>query len=190
MIIIKIGGSLYSSDHLREWCDLIASIQLPIVIVPGGGPFADQVREADNKWKLSDIIAHNMSVMGMQQFGSLLLNINNNLSPLVSANDAIEAKSYVWMPHNDVSTECNYPHNWQTTSDSLAVWLACKLSASHLCLVKSAQIESCSTEQLLSSELVDGYFSQAVKNYAGQIHFYHASQSIDYLTDINNGKFK
>ena len=189
MIVIKIGGSLYSSDHLKEWCDQLANIQQPIIIVPGGGPFTDQVREADNKWKLSDSTAHYMAVMGMQQFGCLLININNKLLPLESVNNYFTDESHVWMPYQDILKECIYPKNWQTTSDSLAVWLACKLSASHLCLVKSAQIDSYSIDQIVSSELVDNYFSVAAKSYAGKIHFYHASQSNDFITNIHNGKF-
>ncbi|MDW3094949.1 MAG: amino acid kinase [Gammaproteobacteria bacterium] len=189
MIIIKIGGSLYSSSYLKEWCDQLAGIKVPIIIVPGGGPFADQVRDVDNKWHLSDNTAHNMAVMGMQQFGCLLININNKLSPLESSNNLFADKPYVWLPYQDLSTECDYPRNWQITSDSLAVWLACKMSASHLCLVKSAQIDIYSTDQYISTELVDSYFSDATKNYSGQIHFYHASQSQHFISDINNGKF-
>lgn len=189
MIILKIGGSLYSSSYLKEWCDRLANIKSPIIIVPGGGPFADQVREVEKKWNLSDSIAHKMAIMGMQQFGSLLININNKLLPLESANNDFTDMPHVWMPYQDILTECDYPKNWQTTSDSLAVWLASKLSADHLCLVKSAQIDSSLIDRYDSSELVDNYFSVAVKSYAGQIHFYHASQSNDFITNINNGKF-
>ena len=190
MIIVKIGGSLYSSPHLKAWCDQLASIhQQSIVIVPGGGPFADQIREVDNKWKLSDTLAHNMAVMSMQQFGCLLANVNKKLKIIDTINSISGTGAMLWLPYNDVVTECDYPENWQTTSDSLALWLACKSSANHLCLVKSAEIDDKSTDQLIDSDLVDSYFSTAAKNYSGQIHFYHASQSNHFLKDINNGKF-
>ena len=83
MIIVKVGGSLYASPYLKQWCDQLASIhQQPIIIVPGGGPFADQVRDVDQQWNLSEVVAHNMAVMGMQQFGLLISAINKNIEPL------------------------------------------------------------------------------------------------------------
>jgi aspartokinase-like uncharacterized kinase len=190
VIIVKIGGSLYASPHLKEWCEQLAEIhQQPIVIVPGGGPFTDQVRDADQKWKLSDAVAHNMAVMGMQQFGLLISSINNNIKPLETLNNIASENPVVWLPYKDVLADCGYPKNWQTTSDSLALWLACKLSADHLCLVKSAKVDNQSTEELASADIVDNYFSIAADNYSGSIHFYHASQATHFIKDLNNGKF-
>jgi len=190
VIIVKLGGSLYASPHLKEWCDQLASIhQQSVVIVPGGGPFADQVRDADSIWKLSDAVAHNMAVMGMQQFGCLLAHLNTDLKVIETINSISSTGAMVWLPYNDVVAECDYPKDWRTTSDSLALWLACKLSANHLCLIKSAKIDCKSTHQLIDSDLVDNYFPIAANNYSGQVHFYHASQSTNFLKDINNGKF-
>jgi aspartokinase-like uncharacterized kinase len=190
VIIVKVGGSLYASQYLKEWCDQLASIhQQPIIIVPGGGPFVDQVRDADKQWKLSDVVAHNMAVMGMQQFGLLMTSINDYLKPLENLNNIKNENPVVWLPYNDVLADCDYPKNWQTTSDSFALWLACKLSADHLCLVKSADVNNESIEQLASVDVVDNYFPIAADNYSGNIHFYHASHATHFLKDINNGKF-
>ena len=190
MLIVKIGGSLYQSPHLKEWCDQLADIhQQPIIIVPGGGPFADQVRDADQQWNLSDMVAHDMAVMGMQQFGLLISDINNNIKPLNTIHKITAESPVVWLPYQDVQRECDYPKNWQTTSDSLALWLSCQLSADHLCLVKSANIEDKSINQLIDTDLVDKYFTLAAKRYSGSIHFFHASQATHFVKDINNGKF-
>ena len=190
MIIVKVGGSLYASPYLKQWCDQLASIHpQPIIIVPGGGPFADQVRDVDQQWNLSEVVAHNMAVMGMQQFGLLISAINKNIEPLDTIKKITNETPVVWLPYQDVLTDCDYPKNWHTTSDSLALWLACNLSANHLCLVKSATIDDQSTQQLMSSDLVDNYFSTAVGNYSGHVHFYHASDSSHFVKDINNGKF-
>ncbi|MFK8027725.1 MAG: aspartate/glutamate/uridylate kinase [Gammaproteobacteria bacterium] len=190
MVIVKLGGSLYSSPYLKEWCDQIASIhQRAVLIVPGGGPFADQVRDADAQWKLSEIISHKMAVMGMQQFGQLLLNINKKLKSLASIKDEINVGAGVWLPYQDVVDYCDYPTNWQTTSDSLALWLAGELSSSHLCLVKSANVIDMPSEQLINSDVVDDYFSIALKKFSGNVHFYHSTQANIFANDINNGKF-
>ena len=62
MIVIKIGGSLFSSTHLKEWLRVIAKqSKHTIVIVPGGGPFADQVRAADQQWHLPEDHCHDMA---------------------------------------------------------------------------------------------------------------------------------
>ncbi len=191
MIVVKIGGSLYSSPHLQEWADDLASVrQQSIVIVPGGGPFTKQVRDADAKWNLTDDIAHHMAVLGMQQFGYLLTSLNANITPAESLTDIAKNGVYVWLPSIDIRADCNYPNNWQITSDSLALWLACQISADHLCLVKSAQINNKSAEQLVGSDLVDDYFSTAKDNFLGQIHFYHSSLSKKFMEDLHNEKFR
>ena len=188
MIVVKMGGSLYSSPHLQEWINELAAIsQQTIVIVPGGGPFAEQVRDADAKWGLADDVAHHMAVLGMQQFGYMLTSLNANIASIESFRDVVGKGTYVWLPSKDVNTECHYPEDWQTTSDSLAIWLACQLSAQHLCLVKSADIKK-TTEQLVNSDLVDDYFSTAMDSYSGEIHFYHSSLAKKFMEDLRNEK--
>ena len=72
----------------------------------------------------------------------------------------------------------------------MLVRYAQQLSADHLCLVKSAQIDNKTTEQLVSSDLVDDYFSIAKDNFLGQIHFYHSSSSKKFMEDLHNEKFR
>lgn len=190
MVIVKLGGSLYLSPYLKTWCDQIARIHSDtVIIVPGGGPFADQVRDADAQWNLSKAISHKMAVMGMQQFGLLMLNFNKNLKSIESIKGEINLGAGVWMPYKDVVEYCDYPANWQTTSDSLALWLADELTASHLCIVKSANVLDVSPEQIVESDVVDDNFSIAVKEFSGSVHFYHSSQADLFANDVNNGKF-
>ena len=191
MIVIKIGGSLYSSDYLKEWLNNLASVNSQkIIIVPGGGLFADQVRSAASEYNLSDEISHHMAVLAMQQYGYLLADLNKNITFLDSyANSLTNNQIYVWMPYKDVTHACDFPKNWQTTSDSLAVWLAKEMDAKHLCLIKSAELTEESSEQLINSEIVDDYFPVAVKEYPGFIHFFHASQSMHFLNQFEHGKF-
>ena len=85
-------------------------------------------------------------------------------------------QTYVWHPHHDVITKCDYPKNWQTTSDSISLWLAKTLSAKQLVLIKSAQVEGIEIHQIIKEGIVDDYFSCARKSYQGDILFYHASQ--------------
>ena len=47
MWIVKLGGSLLGAEELTHWLELLARYSDgKIIIVPGGGIFADAVREA------------------------------------------------------------------------------------------------------------------------------------------------
>ena len=191
MVIVKIGGSLFDSPNLKDWLGKLAAIEdKRVVLVPGGGPFADQVRAAAERWDISEIAAHHMAVMAMQQYAYLLSSLNSNIEMLHSYKEILNVGSnsclMVWMPYYDVVNLCDYPKNWSTTSDSLALWLASKLSAHHLNIVKCADIQNKKTQQIINSEIVDGYFLHAAKYYGGEIRFYHSSQSDKCISDINN----
>ena len=43
-IVVKLGGSHAFATHLRAWLDALAQAGGNVVVVPGGGPFADAVR--------------------------------------------------------------------------------------------------------------------------------------------------
>ena len=45
-LIVKLGGSHAFAAHLKDWLGAIAEGAGRVVIVPGGGPFADAVRAA------------------------------------------------------------------------------------------------------------------------------------------------
>ena len=51
MIVLKLGGSLLSQATLVEFLDLARQYgKGQVVIVPGGGVFADQVRLTQKQW--------------------------------------------------------------------------------------------------------------------------------------------
>ena len=192
MIVLKIGGSLYSSEHLCEWINRLAETQNQrIIIVPGGGPFADQVRAADKKWKFSSEGSHDMAVMAMQQFGRMICDLNSSLKSVNSLDEinSCSQSSMIWAPYEMVRAQCSYPKDWRTTSDSLAVWLASLLSAEHLCLVKSANIDKDLSDNL-QSDLVDEYFQTALNDFQGKLYFYHASETSLFYQHMKNDYFK
>src|SRR5688572_4689292 len=74
MIVVKVGGSLY--DHprlgpgLRAYLDALAPD--PVLLVPGGGPFADAVRQLDAAHRLGEEAAHWLALMAMTLAGGFL----------------------------------------------------------------------------------------------------------------------
>ena len=47
------------------------------LVVPGGGPMADLVREIYSRWDLSDEAAHWMAVLAMEQYAHFLAVFQN-----------------------------------------------------------------------------------------------------------------
>ena len=85
--VVKLGGSTASSAEMDMWISALAGSTLPLVIVPGGGPFADQVREAQTRLAFSDMAAHAMAILAMDQFGHVILDRNERLAAAQSLDD-------------------------------------------------------------------------------------------------------
>ncbi len=143
MWVVKLGGSLFRSAHLRTWLRALAG-RSGLVLVPGGGPFADQVRAAQARWGFDDSAAHHLALLAMEQFGRMLCALQPGLSPaetLAGIDERLRAgETPVWMPVPMVLADRQLPHGWDLTSDSLAAWLCGTLGAEGLLLVKSAPL--------------------------------------------------
>jgi aspartokinase-like uncharacterized kinase len=162
MIVVKLGGSLFGTPELTSWMQVLAdySKQVPIVIVPGGGPFADQVRSADSHYKLSDKTAHHMAILAMKQFGLLLADIAPNAQLMQNHNPAAISPFSIWLPDDSLLQESGLNHSWSITSDSIALWLASKLTAQHLLLIKRTEIDTASIATLIQEQIIDSEFSE------------------------------
>jgi 5-(aminomethyl)-3-furanmethanol phosphate kinase len=142
MWVVKIGGSLLGTPELERWLEVAGKYSDgKIIIVPGGGVFADAVRKAQIDSNISDACAHQLAVLAMDQFGLLLTGMNPLLATASNECEIDERtwqhRGIVWLPSKMVLAEDDIPQNWDTTSDSIAAWLANKLGAQHLILVKS-----------------------------------------------------
>src|SRR5262249_45470451 len=73
LMVIKLGGSLLSEP--AQWRDAVSMIGAAsgrLVVVPGGGPFADAVRAMDDAFGLADDTAHWMAIGGMDQHAEMI----------------------------------------------------------------------------------------------------------------------
>ncbi|TIN79464.1 (5-formylfuran-3-yl)methyl phosphate synthase [Mesorhizobium sp.] len=138
--VVKLGGSTVHAAELESWIAALAGSKLPIVIVPGGGLFADQVRETQIYMDFSDTAAHAMAILAMEQFAQVILDRDERLAPARSLEEmgrALDAgKIPVWLPSSLALPAPDIPASWDVTSDSLAAWLAGKLGANALLLIK------------------------------------------------------
>ena len=140
--IIKIGGSLAEDpESLKTLCQelsVLAKIHR-ILITPGGGKFADIVREFDQTFSLSDIIAHRMAILAMDQFGLFLSNITPSscVSYALEKAERLSASGTlpILLPSRLMFCKDPLEHSWDATSDSIAAYIAGVLHAKKLILV-------------------------------------------------------
>lgn len=142
--VVKLGGSLAGSPNLKRWLTVLGAAGGSTVIVPGGGPFADQVRAVQKKWRFDDTAAHHMALLAMEQYGRMLAGLHAGLRPAATRTAIARARragaAAVWMPTRMVLGEPRIAASWDITSDSLAAWLAGALAADRLVLVKSVAL--------------------------------------------------
>jgi dihydroneopterin aldolase len=141
--VVKLGGSTAGEAVRDEWIAALAGTALPLVIVPGGGRFADQVRDAQKSMGFSDKAAHAMAILAMDQFGHVILDRHDRFVPAQSLQDMELAlrsgKTPVWLPSALAIPAPDIRASWDMTSDALAAWLAGKLGADALLLIKQTQ---------------------------------------------------
>ena len=66
LTVIKLGGSHAFAPQLKDWIGAVAAQAGRIVLVPGGGPFADAVRDAQARMGFDDGAAHRMALLAME----------------------------------------------------------------------------------------------------------------------------
>jgi aspartokinase-like uncharacterized kinase len=138
-LVLKIGGGLLRDEGiegLRRACAEVGALAAGrrVLVVPGGGPFADAVRAIDARVGLTDEVAHVLALQAMDQFGTLLRSLLRDAEPragLVAPRGlavlGVEA-AFAGRP--------GIPASWSVTSDSLAVLAAAAIGAEEAVLLK------------------------------------------------------
>ncbi|HEX5435640.1 MAG TPA: hypothetical protein VFW98_00670 [Gemmatimonadaceae bacterium] len=159
--VIKMGGALLRQPGTLERVVRAvedAASRYHLVVVPGGGPFADAVRTIDHDAGLPDDAAHWMAILGMEQCAHLLTTCMEGAQLVERPEEirgAIEAGHLpVLAPYQWLRSADPLPHVWEVTSDSIAAWVAGELRARMLVLIKPAAA--------LLADLVDPYFPRAL----------------------------
>src|SRR5712691_1511688 len=182
-IVVKIGGGVLAhAEHLDAALAAIgaAGRDRRLLVVPGGGPFADTVRDVDSRIRLADDAAHWMALLAMDQYailvasrlaGSVLVTKRHEVADTL---EAAVRQIPVLAPYRWLREADPLPHNWTVTSDSISAWIAGRVDARRLVLVKppGARLHLAhgtgatgfgeSAQKAAASELVDAYFPQAL----------------------------
>lgn len=178
--VVKLGGSLYDSPWLPGWLDALVRAGGRVVLVPGGGPFADTVRAAQARCRFSDAAAHRLSLLAMEQYGLMLCGMAPELVPASSPQTITHAIACgltpVWLPSAMCVGAPDIPEDWTVTSDSLSAWLAHHLGAEGLALVKHGQAETREAWALAAAGRVDTAFPSFAARYAKPIRILSHSE--------------
>lgn len=142
-VVVKIGGSLikeapellgrlvkeFGSGSLMvaDGEHTSARLSCSILIVPGGGLFADAAREADERFSLGADAAHWMAILGMEQYACYLQNKSSAIAT-DSIKDLHQGISILF-PYRLLKNEDPLPHIWDVTSDTIAAWVATQIGA-------------------------------------------------------------
>ncbi len=164
--VVKIGGSLAESDAAATLVRRLAALApRRLILVPGGGDFAETVRFAQQRHAFSDYAAHHMALLAMHMSAVMLAEF---ASGLVVAETPEEFESAwqrdltpLWAPERMALAASDIPASWEVTSDSLAAWLAARIGAAHLVLVKACPIAEDAAgdaQALASAGVVDAGF--------------------------------
>ena len=128
MWVIKLGGSLARRPALAAWLRALRAGGGRVIVVPGGGAYADRVRAAQAGAGLSDAEAHHLALYAMHRYGAMLARRGAGLQQAATCaalGRMLRAgRTPLWSPVRMAPAWRELPRNWDTTSDSLALYLA------------------------------------------------------------------
>jgi 5-(aminomethyl)-3-furanmethanol phosphate kinase len=172
--VIKVGGSCLSNPNLAsELARLLAAEgESQNLIIIGGGMCIDAMRDLSSRfeldqtrmhWRCVELLRTSFEVLGellpqlqrvetTDQFKSLL---ESQCIP----EDYLVAVDTFYRPGS--SADSRLPVGWETTTDSIAAYLARLTKAGELCLIKSCPVDATDPGQLSQAGIVDQAFASA-----------------------------
>ncbi len=179
MWVVKLGGSLNTHPILPAWLDLLAECGGGrVILVGGGGSFADEVRRTQAHWQFGDLSAHNMAVLAMAQSAYLMHGLNPALQLTRSKADIRRVLhkgcTALWLPFELQREQPDAHTSGEISSDSIALDLARRLNAERLVVVKSCAINPrASPAELCALGVVDERFARLSDGAAFPIELVH-----------------
>ena len=163
--VVKLGGAVLATPQLRAWLDVLArSSAVRLVVVPGGGALADEVRHLQQRWAFHDAVAHELAIEAMRMHARMLASPVSDLSLTSAISVAAwnaESAPAAWWLAPPTCAELIEPASWDVTADSIALWLAQRLNAAALIVVKAvvpAELTARSATDFAADGLLDQQF--------------------------------
>lgn len=143
--IFKIGGKiLENSNNIKSTFSQLTQlfekeILQKIIVIPGGGTLANFVRSLDDILEIGNDLAHWIAIYSMNYNGIILNRKYPNLESIDKLKTFQDAKQMfcIFLPYSFLREDDTLPHNWDVTSDSIALYVANKLKLSQCFLIKN-----------------------------------------------------
>jgi hypothetical protein len=185
--IVKVGGSLGKGPGLVPLMKTLVKLgtRHDILVIPGGGLFADAIRDYDRRYGLDSRAAHWMAILAMDQFAHLISSLVPKTCLIRNLKDAQRAREKKLLPvlltYDLLWEKDDLPNSWDLTSDSIAAWVAIGAKSCRLVLLKSvdgifapgknkfktqtseALLKGINIKQLNDSKIVDPYLASLVE---------------------------
>ncbi len=153
--VVKLGGSL--APHIAEIIPVLQSSDRPLLIVPGGGVFADAVRQSVTSTNID--AAHWMACAAMDQYGWTLA--AQGIKTTIKI--ARPKETCVLLPYCALRRSDPLPHSWDISSDTISAWVAGRIGGDLLVLKSvdginvAGKLQAC-LEKTVTTDVVDPCF--------------------------------
>jgi aspartokinase-like uncharacterized kinase len=161
-LVVKVGGSLgRRRGGLAPIMRALAAVARTrrVLVVPGGGVFADLVRREMRRFGLREVRAHTMALLAMDQYGLVLAGQAPGARPVTTLAAARRAAGEGCLPillaarfvgelggaagarsaGRARGRGARMERSFRMTSDGIAAWVAARVGARRLVLLKSVR---------------------------------------------------
>jgi aspartokinase-like uncharacterized kinase len=144
-IIAKIGGKILENQNnlehtLNQFKTLLYEKKVidKLILIPGGGSYANFIRAIDKKLEIGDDLCHWMAIFAMNSNGEAISQEYKDIKSVKEFNELKKSKDSIltFLPFDFLFQTDELPHSWSVTSDSITLYLAKKLSLSECFLIK------------------------------------------------------
>lgn len=130
-VVLKLGGSLIKQGpelllSLKSWAK---NKKIQLLVVPGGGPFADRIRDMEKTAGFNDDTSHWLAILSMEQYGIYLrektkIDTTATLRPFEGVR--------ILLPYRLLTDNDDLPHSWEVTSDTIGAKFAQMTGAEYI----------------------------------------------------------
>lgn len=157
--VFKIGGKILEDfENLKSTISQLEQLYDEnlidkIVIIPGGGSFANFIRKIYSELQFTEETAHWMGIISMNYNGLEISKKFPNLQVIDNyENLKKSSKTFcIFLPYEFIKENDKLPHSWDVTSDSISLLIAKELELNKCFLIKNV-------DGILNSE------NQVIKN--------------------------
>jgi aspartokinase-like uncharacterized kinase len=143
-IIVKIGGKILENKENLESTILQfkyiceKNFIQKIIIIPGGGKYANFVRMLDKKISIGDELSHWMAIFAMNCNGIEISQKYNDIKDFDNLDELKKSKEkiVIFLPYDFLYQLDELPHSWSVTSDSITLYIAHQLGLKDCFLIK------------------------------------------------------